>query len=268
MIRHTRSRRGLTLMELVVVMTILIALASILIPILPGMLNRAHTSTGATNVSELTKAVQLYEQMNFRYPDQLDALNDGTTATVANYLGGPLTQTQLTMRTLAADEAEALTKSGITNLLPMHPTLAAVNSDGADATFNPYVAPGTPLPVAAGLVVTQVNENALETLIVRQPAGDNYGDVYVTFGVGDRCTLVGKAMSGAPLHFPDNPTLDPKTSYGRFGLVFRIARGVGAVGSPTSETVGRAEFVGVIEFHETSISASDSHIREFYNSTR
>jgi len=266
MSRTGGTRKGLTLMELVVVMTILVALASILIPILPGMLNRAHTSTGATNVSELNKAVQLHEQMNFRYPDQLDALTDGTA--VPDYLGGSPTQAQLSVRTLTANDVEALNKGGITTLNAMHPTKAALATAGGDATFNPYVG-ATPTPIAGGGTVIQVQEAAIENLIVQQQvAGNTYGDVYVVFGVGSRCTLVGKGLSQAPLHFPDNPSLDPSTSYGRFGLTFRIARGTGATGSPASEALGRAEFVGVVEFHENSISSSDGHIQEFYNSTR
>ena len=38
-------RSGLTLMELVVVLVILVALAGILVPILPSMIERAHRST-------------------------------------------------------------------------------------------------------------------------------------------------------------------------------------------------------------------------------
>jgi type II secretory pathway pseudopilin PulG len=77
-------RRGLTLMELVVVMFILIAVASIMVPIFPSMIERAHRSTGATNTSELTKAVQLYQAINGFYPDGYDLMTDGTT--MINYM--------------------------------------------------------------------------------------------------------------------------------------------------------------------------------------
>src|SRR5208282_5533765 len=52
---RTPQRPGLTLIELIVVMMILIALAGLLIPMLPGMLTRAHTSTCSTNIGECDK---------------------------------------------------------------------------------------------------------------------------------------------------------------------------------------------------------------------
>ncbi len=67
-------RCGLTLMELVVVLLILAALAGILVPMLPNMLSRAHTATGATNTGELAKAVQLYQASYMKYPDNFDSL--------------------------------------------------------------------------------------------------------------------------------------------------------------------------------------------------
>ena len=54
-------RRGLTLMELVVVMFILMALAAIMVPLFPSMVERAHRASQATNESEITKAVQMYQ---------------------------------------------------------------------------------------------------------------------------------------------------------------------------------------------------------------
>lgn len=55
LLRPAESRRGLTLMELLVVLVILIALAGIVIPQLPSMLGRAETSSGATSQTETIK---------------------------------------------------------------------------------------------------------------------------------------------------------------------------------------------------------------------
>lgn len=261
---RTRVRRGLTLMELIVVLTILVALASVLIPMMPGMLNRAHTSTGATNVSELNKAVQTFEQLNFVYPDQLDALTDTAGAAPADYLSG-LSANQLSIRTLTADDATTLTTAGIRNLAAMYATAATIPA-GQDPTFNPYVLGAgnsiTLIPVAAGAKVIQVSEPAVESVIVRDAGGTN-GDVYVAFGVGKANTMIGKTMAQAPLHFPDNGGITPSNSYGRFGLTFRIVRG-----GTTPTPLARAEFVGVIEFHEEGIASSDDHIAEYYQNAK
>ena len=76
--RDHHARGGLTLLELVVVMAILIALAGILVPVFPDLLARASTSTGATNLTEVAKAVQMYQGLYRSYPDLLDSLVDGT----------------------------------------------------------------------------------------------------------------------------------------------------------------------------------------------
>ena len=132
-------RRGLTLMELVVVMAILVALASILVPIFPSMLERAHRSTQATNASELTKAIQLYLSTNGSL-NGCDLLTDGTTVIdylpavsttstmlsgdnaggVANYLG--YTQAcggYVSAGKLSTNAFNALNGAGITNAYPL-----------------------------------------------------------------------------------------------------------------------------------------------------
>ena len=57
--RGNRPRRGLTLLELVVVLTILVALAGILVPMVSNLLPFTSSSAGATNATEVEKVVQL-----------------------------------------------------------------------------------------------------------------------------------------------------------------------------------------------------------------
>jgi len=88
-----RKRSGFTLLELVVVMFILMALAAIIVPLFPSMVERAHRSSQATNESEITKAVQLFQGLYGNYPDGYDLLTDGTA--MINYL--PANETQSPM---------------------------------------------------------------------------------------------------------------------------------------------------------------------------
>lgn len=61
---QTASRRGLTLMELVVVMLILVALAGILVPLMTGVNSDAqYTSTKATMASLRNAVMQYYQDM-------------------------------------------------------------------------------------------------------------------------------------------------------------------------------------------------------------
>jgi len=259
-----KVRGGLTLMELVVVLTVLIALASILIPMLPGMLSRAHSSSQATNNSELTKFVQTHEQLYLAYPDNLDALTDATGTAVADYLPGA-TVGQMTPLTLDASQAASLSAGGINNLAAMYATAAALPS-GQDPTFNPYT--GASISVANGANVVQLTEAAVEPAVVVQNDPNSFGDVYVVFGVGRANTMVGKTMSQAPLHFGEGGNDTPGRVYSRLGLVFRIARGTGTVGTPASTPLGRAQFVGTVSFHGDGITTGEGHITEYYEATQ
>ena len=69
-------RRGMTLLELVVVMGILVGLAAILVPLMPNMLRRAHKATDATQSGELAKAIQTCQAATYSYPDRWDSLTD------------------------------------------------------------------------------------------------------------------------------------------------------------------------------------------------
>src|SRR5579862_6496570 len=84
--RTTRTRNGLTLMELIVVLMILVALAGIIIPMLPSMLTRAHVATHTTNVTEIAKLILTYQATHPGFPDQWDSMTDGNN--MINYLAG------------------------------------------------------------------------------------------------------------------------------------------------------------------------------------
>jgi len=76
MSRKCKNRQGLTLLELVVVMVILVALAGILVPMLPSMLGRAHAVNHSANVSEMNKIWGLYGPTPSKF-----AIRSGCTTT-------------------------------------------------------------------------------------------------------------------------------------------------------------------------------------------
>ncbi|MFO0930877.1 MAG: type II secretion system protein [Gemmataceae bacterium] len=140
--RATLRRPGLTLMELIIVMTILIALAAIIVPLLPGLIGRAERAARATNSQEIYKTIQTFQAAWTKYPNDWDALTDGTTTPLTWLDGtdgvhgniglganGPLAVTQLT-----GPQTNALRGSGI-NRLQLFSNTAPV---GTNVTFNPY----------------------------------------------------------------------------------------------------------------------------------
>ena len=88
-----RNRPGLTLMELVVVLIVLVALAGILVPMLPSMLTRSHVATHTTNVVEIAKLIMTYQATNNAFPDQWDSMVDPAGAQITYLAGGVLNPT-------------------------------------------------------------------------------------------------------------------------------------------------------------------------------
>ena len=67
---------GLTLVELLVVLVILIAVAGVVVPMLPNLLTRGHDAAVATNIAEVEKALTGFFTANLAYPDQFDTCMD------------------------------------------------------------------------------------------------------------------------------------------------------------------------------------------------
>lgn len=274
--RKTRNRRGLTLLELVVVMTILIALAGILVALFPNILLFAHTSTGATNMPELVKVFHMHHATQRSYPNFLDNLTDGTDL-YAKLPGGGASLGTLT---LDADTAASLNAAGLTKVFNL-------DSDNDDATFECYgegiVTPetGDAVDVAAGLVVARIVQSSdLERLKGHDP------EIYVLFGVGHGTPLVGNFMEEAPVHFGHEKDSKPNEAYSRFAAVYRLGGEVvpgdgddtadsplDADSDPTNDdddwflpNDGPAEFITCVGLHDGGIAVPWMPIKGFSSS--
>jgi len=261
-----KSRGALTLIELVVVMAILVALAGILIPLVPGMLGRGEQSSAATNMSEISKWVQTFEAASGRYPLDWDSLTDGT-ATTLTYLASSTTKgpfsgatPALQMTALTANQASALTGAGITQVQLMSTT----QPTGTNLTFNPYQSANK--TTNAQLIANAVNVPTL-TLAgqsqIRVGDGTTNAGTFVVFGLGDRASLVKSAfapgMQDAPVVTYDAFT--PDTKYGRFGVIFQI-EGLDSTG--TLFTFKRARFVTACKLSQ-QLSTTNDAIRGYWD---
>ncbi|MBL8795432.1 MAG: prepilin-type N-terminal cleavage/methylation domain-containing protein [Planctomycetia bacterium] len=275
MLQRTQQPRrpGLTLIELIVVLVVLVALAGILVVSLPSMLGRAHTASGATNIGEVTKFVQVYEQLYQSHPTDLDALTDTTSTAIPDYLpshggtvlGGP---TVVTSHPLTDEQAEALEHAGITRLAPMHPSRGDFTAANTP-TFNPYSGPS--VNVAEDVRVLRLSEAFVEGasgLVSEADQVNTFGDVYILLGFGKRCSMVGKVTTEPPTHFGDSAEENAANVYSRVGLVYRVSRGAGTSGSPVSADMKRAVFIGAVGLHGDGPVGGGAHIEEYYNITR
>ena len=248
--RRSAERRGLTLIELVVVMLILAAVAGIVLPLLPGMVTRAHTSTGATNVSELAKAIQTHEAMYLSYPTNFDSLV--VTNTLATYVPGS-TSNHLAVLTLTDGTADALADAGVTSVLPF---VAATTGDWSP-TFYPYGTNATIAPSTLAVTVTDSLVLPSLTTTGQISLGLPVGPTYVVLGVGGYTSMQGKSLQEAPLHFTDSPTETPEKMYSRYGAVFQIT-------DTTGNAFGKAKLSQIVGFHDDGVVGLNKHLAEYF----
>lgn len=243
--KKSLCRTGLTLLELVVVLVILVALAGILVPLLPGMIDRAHTAEHATNISEVNKAVETFNVMHRGYPNNLDNL---TAWSVLSGSGAnSACSGQLESKTLSGDELLALNSAGLTNVYTL------TTSGSRDLVTAPYSATAAIALSSSTAGLSTVAATRLYNLTASS------SEKYVVFGLGTGCTMIGHGLPEAPLHFSDeNGTAgDPTKTYARFGLVFRVSDTGGVA-------LERAQFVGAVALHEGGVTNGNDAAAEYH----
>ncbi|MBX3422184.1 MAG: prepilin-type N-terminal cleavage/methylation domain-containing protein [Pirellulaceae bacterium] len=217
-----KSRRAFTLIELIVVLTILVGLAGILIPTVTNMVGRTNRSTTAANISEISGAIQRFEAIYVEYPDNFDSLMSNlATGVTLNTLNPGLTAV-IEDLVLDADTLAALNNAGIVNV-GQH---AVDDTTFVLPTLTPLLATST----IKGLTAAHQQAIGIETTGV---AGK-----YAAFGLGTLSEMTGKLMADAPVHFPRDRATNPDTVYSRFIAIFQITDG--------TDALTRARFTGVI----------------------
>lgn len=251
-----RTRTGLTLMELVVVMLILAAIAGILLPLLPNMITRAHTSTSATNLGEVAKALQMHEATYNAYPNRLDSLMTGSN-TLAPYIPA-VASGELTTLTLDEDTYEALEHAGI---LQTSSLVASTTGDWSP-TFYPYGTNANLEPtytaIADGVNVASITGTAA----VREFAAP-FNASYAVFGLGGKSTMQGKTMMEAPVHYSEHANEAPSAAYARYGIVFQLTGG-----TTGTEPLEKARLIGICAFHGDGIEGLNKHLAEYWSANK
>lgn len=241
---YSTARRGLTLLELVVVLAILAALAGLLLPLAGQYLEKAHASSSADNIKEITKAVQQYNAVTRNYPDSLDSLlEDATANTLEAQLPG--TETSYLSVTPIDDYRTSLSAVGITTVMSHD---AAV---GASATFDgTSSSAGIPAGVDAAANIATLVDGA-DVVAAQFGYVGAASPVYAVFGFGHNTEIIGEWIQEAPFHFPDAG--NPNDTYSRYALVFEVF----ADGSP-------AKFVGCAAIHPDGLEGQLGHLEEFF----
>ena len=249
--------RGFTLIELVVVLFVLTALAGVGVMAMQGTSTTTHGATGATMISRLDNAMRTEEARRGAVgAPGFDTLID-TNGDVAVYLMGSSTwltpldlagstdATRLDGSTTSITPArvqQALENVGITDVYPMVPDASVPT---ADATFD-NVAASTPIANATVALLTEETGTDLNL----DPAG-----VYVVFGLGQDSDLTGDGgvLSEAPVFMPRvGSSLD---KYSNLMVIYRI---------PQTGMNPVAQYVGAGMQMMSGILSATHHVKVYH----
>ncbi|MEM6471268.1 MAG: type II secretion system protein [Planctomycetota bacterium] len=257
--RAKQTRLGLTLIELIVVLVILIGLGGLLAPTINNALTRTHVSTCAVSFPEVHSMMQRVqvESGNFGtgfdsgiYATTSDPVNNSTTTFGLTQGGGngatgPLS---LQVQDLTADEAAALARVGITNVFDHTPPTPA--DPDYNVTFNIF---GTSRDLATGgAAITLTPEQAQ---LIFLPTGN--GQKYVWFGIGRNWSLLSELAAEPPVHFGDAFGALADQVHSRFGIIMQVAEAGGALEKAEYKRVSYCVDGEVFE-------TGDNHIENYY----
>jgi prepilin-type N-terminal cleavage/methylation domain-containing protein len=248
--QKTASRLGMTLLELVVVMAILATLAGLLVPLMPYLVDKARTSSSATNLNEISKAVQTFAARNRdMYPNQLDSLIDATGAIPAFIPNGELSTdpVPLTAGDLGDADFASLKAAGITKV-------AQMRSTASNPTFGPNPSTNYLVDLSAASKVALLNATVARSKFGVSEAATAR---YIVFGLGLYATMAGKSMNKPPVASNSAEGYGPNQKYCRFGLVFRTTDRSGVA-------MPRAKFVGAIQLTGLGLMVQDDNLESFY----
>ena len=242
-----KRNQGLTLIELVIVLAILAAVGGFVIPMLPNMLSKTRVASGASNIPELNKAIELYQSLYGAYPDKFDDITDA--GSYFPYWGAQGTADIYQTSDLTAAEAALLVDAGIADVENLVVDPATFTADQS-TTWNPYVDPATETSPAANMTVFELDPAAATRLFGVDPTDQRF----VILGIGNKCTIVGRTVHEAPTHFNEAPGFHAQEMYSRYCAVFSI--------NETNEIV---RFMGCIAVTQDGPMTASGHVAEYWN---
>ena len=249
-----QHQKGLTLIELLLVMTILIGLAGVLVPVFSNVIGQTHASSSSANIEGVVRQMENHRATFGLYPNDADLLLDDAATEAIVPFGGTVAATELTTAAITDRIGDALNDAGITNVIRHPETPPAEENQTVFTGTAEAVDAGAATPTPANFVV--LGADAITRLGLEAIGTDV--EQYVVLGLGNNSAAVGRSMAASPVHYlPDGGSNED--IYSRFLMVYRIPAGEGSASIATVATVdvhdGDGEVVGL-----------DNHITEWHHS--
>lgn len=255
--RHGAARvfhsGGLTLIELVVVLALISAVAGLVSSLGGGLVRRSGGAIGGSSLMELMKAVERHRTRLGRYPDGYDSLI-GAPYTVYEAIPAA-SRRQLRPKDLDNADRQVLRGFGITTAW-MHAA-----PDGQAVTWQ-ALSNTKALDVNAGgfaaddVAILDTSRIDPDALFGRGTRRGTANESFVVFGIGSRCSLVGAnaELVQPPVAPASSGATDPHTYYMRLALVYRLDR---ADRRPL-------QLLGAVAFTDTGIATSSDMARSWF----
>lgn len=252
--RDGKNRPGLTLIELVVVLTILTALGGLLVPVIGNVLQRTHFAKCAATIPDITRQISRSFAQDLRYPNGWDSLiAEGGGLASAILPPGLATNGELQVVTLTADQAAGLRSVGITEVVDLDDTLTSgVTWEAAELGKAARA-----LETGEEVVVLDNDGESVEILGLKRHLSDP-DVIYIVFGIGQNSTAVGTGglFVEAPIHFGAEDELNPSDVYQRYVAIFSV------------DGDGDLRFEQAAAMHNDAIEGAQEHVIEFWEDTR
>jgi len=213
------SRRGFSLIELVVVLVILAVVAGLVVNIVDYLRRSANYGAASHNQQALLNNLQLYRTTygNGQYPNRFDSLLNADGSAKSGWLTSELAGV-IAVTPLKGAESDSLAKSGITTVMDHSATTAEMVQESIQ---NSGVIPRALTATGNVALVDPATTNSTGQQLLNSLYPGTTGttssnvpsDVRIAlFGVGPANQAVGKTISAPPLY----TELDPTVNYGRF----------------------------------------------------
>jgi len=252
----SRERRGLTLIELVIVIAILTVLGGLVVQTFPNLLKRTHISKCSDTISALNRTWGEAFALNVRYPDRCDSLlaADGSKFSKLS----PALSELITPTALSADESAALAKIGVRNVVDLDPSAADATYDSAPLTAAKRTIAGGSVAVLTQPVASPSDEWNENPLRLKRHLETTDTVKYVVFGIGQNCSIVGsgRLLQEAPTYFAESDLVNPNLVYQRYLAIYSI--------STTADGEVSAHFEAIAGNGDECPSSAEGHIREYY----
>ncbi|MBL9095121.1 MAG: prepilin-type N-terminal cleavage/methylation domain-containing protein [Planctomycetaceae bacterium] len=211
--RIRRAPRGLTLVELVVVLTILVALSGLIVPLVSGLGHQTNAATNATVADDVARAVRAFEGRYDKYPDNWDSLLL-TTGSLHDKLNPLLTPLLAAAPPLTEAQLRSLNDVGVANVFD---ATAATMPTSASHTQRRALAVGGNVATLAK-TTTPVDALLFNAFGIAPTPGTDYDNQFIVLGLGMSASVRGTTIADSPIV----QSSDPLNYYPRMLCVFMI----------------------------------------------